>query len=72
MQNSIPNLKQSFIISDKQGYLSEKLITLSSSNQHKVQYILLNFAHVFYLTMSRKEYSRFLLFCLYPELLIKI
>ena len=34
MQNSLFNLRQSSIISEKRGYLSEKLKTLTSSNYH--------------------------------------
>ena len=49
MQNPVPNLKQTSIISKKPGFLSEKLKTLTSSN------FCWNFAHVFYLVMSTKE-----------------
>ena len=36
MQNSITKLRESSIISEKPGYLSEKLKTLTSSNYHRV------------------------------------
>ena len=49
MQNAISKFRQSSIASEKPGYLSEKLKTLTSSNHHRVQYFLLKF------------YTRFLL-----------
>ena len=36
IQNSIPKFRQSSIISEKPGYLFEKLKTLTSSNYQKV------------------------------------
>ena len=36
MQNPIPILKQSSVISEKPGYLPEKLKTLRSSNYYRV------------------------------------
>ena len=36
MQNLIPKLRQTSIISKKPGFLSEKLKTLTSSNYHRV------------------------------------
>ena len=36
MQNSLSKLRQSSIISEKAGYLSEKLKTLTSLNYHRV------------------------------------
>ena len=39
MENLIPKFRQSSIISEKQGYFSEKLKTLMSSNYHE-HYIL--------------------------------
>ena len=45
MQNLIPKLRQTSIISKKPGFLSEKSQTLTSSNY---------FARVFYLVMSTK------------------
>ena len=35
-QNPIPKLKQSSIISEKPGHLSEKLKTLTSSDYHRL------------------------------------
>ena len=59
MQNPIPKFKQSSIISEKPGYSSEQLKTLTNSNYHRVQYFLLKFAHVSYLTMSANGISGF-------------
>ena len=36
MQNSTPNFTQGSIISEKPGYLSEKLKTLTRSNYNRV------------------------------------
>ena len=36
MQNPIPKFRQNSIISEKAGYLSEKLKTWTSSNCHRV------------------------------------
>ena len=36
MQNPLPKFRQSSITSEKQGYLSEKLQTLTSSNYGRV------------------------------------
>ena len=57
MQNLIPKFRQNHIISEKPGYLSEKLKTLASSNYHKVYYLLffveiLQFPTKKYLQMS--------------------
>ena len=49
MQNPIPKLRQCSIISEKTGYLSEKLKTLSSSNYYKAQYFSLKFCTRFLL-----------------------
>ena len=43
MQNPIPKFRQGSIISEKPGYLSEKLKTLTSSNYDKVYYFWLKF-----------------------------
>ena len=47
MQNPIPKFRQNSIISEKSGYLSEKLKAWTCSNYHRVQYffveILLTF-----------------------------
>ena len=54
MQNAIQNFRQSSIVFEKSGILSENLKTLMSSNYPTVQYFLLNFAHVLYLPLSKK------------------
>ena len=43
MQNPMPKLRQTSIISKKPVFLSEKLKTLTSSNYHRDKYILLKF-----------------------------
>ena len=53
MQNPVPKLRQSSIISDKLGYLSENLKTLTSSN-YNMHNLQLQFAHVSCLTISTK------------------
>ena len=59
MQNAIQKFRQSSIVFEKPGILSENLKTLTSSKYHTVQYFLLNFAHVFYLPLSTKGYVGF-------------
>ena len=49
IQNSIPTFRQSSIISEKPGYLSEKMKTLTSSNYYKVYHFLLKFCTRFLL-----------------------
>ena len=49
MQNPIPKFRQSSIISEKSGYLSEKFKTLTSSNYHKIYYFLMKFCTGFLL-----------------------
>ena len=74
MQNPIPKLRQTSIISKKPGFLSEKLKTLTSSiefNTLEFNIFCWNFTHVFYLVMSIKGYVGFLKFCLDLELLMK-
>ena len=71
MQNTIQKFRQSSIVFEKPGFLSEKLKTLTSSNYHRVQYIFRNFVHVSYLSMSTKGCSRFFFFCLDLQLLQK-
>ena len=41
MRNPIPNLRQSTIISEQLGYLSEKLKTMAGFNYHRAQFFLL-------------------------------
>ena len=59
MQNTIRKFRQSSIIFEKPGILSENLKNLTSSNYPTVQYFMLNFAHIFYLPMSTKEWVGF-------------
>ena len=70
MQNPIPKLRKTSIISKKPGFLSEKFKTLTSSNYHGVKYFLLKFSTR--LPMSTKRCVEFLLLCLDLELLIKV
>ena len=55
MQNPILKFRQSSCISEKPGYLSEKLKTLMSSNYHRVQYFLLKLRTRFLLTNVYKR-----------------
>ena len=59
MQTTIQKFRQSSIVFKKAGILSENLKTLTSSNYLTVQYFCWNFAHVFYLPMSTKEWVGF-------------
>ena len=59
MQNLLPKIKENPIISEKPGYLSEKLKTLTSSNYHRFNNFYCNFAHISNLIMSTKECLRF-------------
>ena len=43
VQNPISKFRQSFITSEKPGYLSKKLKTLTSCNYHQVYYFMLKF-----------------------------
>ena len=61
MQNPIPKLKQSSIISEKPGYLSEKLKIWRAPTTIGFNVFCWNFAHVSYLRMSTKWYSDFFL-----------
>ena len=55
MQNPIQKFRQSSIVFEKPGILSQNLKTLTSSNYHTVQDIFCwNFADVSYLPMSTK------------------
>ena len=72
MQNPTQKFRQSSIVFEKPGILSENLKTLTSSNYPTVNIFCWNFAHVSYLPMSTKEWERFLLFCLDLELFAKI
>ena len=60
MQNTIQKFRQSSIVFEKPGTLSENLKTLTSSLQFNI--FCWNFAHVFYLPMSTKTFAGFFLF----------
>ena len=47
MQNGIQKFRQSSIVFEKPGILSENLKTLSSSNYHTVQYFFPETSHTF-------------------------
>ena len=72
MQNAIQKFRQSSFVFEKPGILSENLKTLTSSNYPTVQYFCWNFAHVFYLPLSKKGCVGFFLFYLDLELFAKI
>ena len=65
MQNPKQNFRQSSIIFEKPGSLSEKLKTLTSSNYRRVSYFLLEFGNM-------EGCSRLFLFRLDLELLKKL
>ena len=54
MQNAIQKFRQSSIVFEKPGILSENSKTLTSSNYPTVQYFLLKLAHVFYLPLPER------------------
>ena len=70
MQNSIQKFRQSSIVFQKPGILSENLKILTTLNYLTVHYW--NSAHISYLPMSTKGCAGFFLFCLYLELFAKI
>ena len=72
MQNAIQKFRQNSIVFEKPGILSENFKNLTSPNYPTVQYFLLNFAHVFYLRLSKKGRVEFFLFYLDHELFAKI
>ena len=72
MQNTIQKFRQSSIVFEKSGILSENLKTLTSSNYPTVQYFLLKLRTRFYLPMSTKGCVRLFLFHLDLELFAKI
>ena len=61
MQNPIPKLWQAFIISKEPVFLSEKLKTWASATIEFNNFCW-NFAHVFYLAMSTKNFGGFFYF----------
>ena len=63
---------QSSIVFENPGILSEKLKTLTSSNNQRVEYFLLKFFTRFLLTKAYKRVLGIFLFCLDLELFTKI
>ena len=55
MQNTIQKFRQSYIVFEKPGILSENLKTLRSSNYPTVQYFLLKLRTRFLLTIVYKR-----------------
>ena len=72
MQNPIQKFRQSSLVFEKPGILSEKLKTLTSSKYDRAQYILLKLRTDFLLTNVYKRVFGFFLFCLDLELFEKI
>ena len=73
MQNPIQNFRQSFIVFEKPGILSEHLKTLTSSNYPTAQHFLLKFRTRLLLTnVYKRVRGIFFLFCLNLELFAKI
>ena len=67
----VTKFRQSSILTKKSSYLSEQLKTLTTSNYHRVQYLLLKFCiTLFLLNDVYKSVSWIFLFCLDLELLI--
>ena len=62
MQNTLQKFRQSSIVFEKPGILSENLKTLASSNYPTVQYFLLNFRTHFLLTNVFKRVCGIFLF----------
>ena len=62
MQTAMQKFRQSSIVFEKPGLLSENLKTLMSCNYPTVQYFCWNFAHVLYLPLSKKGSQRFFYF----------
>ena len=60
MQSAIQKFRQSFIVYEKPGILSENLKTLTSSNYPTVQYFLLKLRTRFLLTKSTRVCGIFL------------
>ena len=72
MQNTIQKFRQSSIVFEKPGILSENLKTLTSSNYPTVQYFLLKLRPRFLLTNVYQRLRRIFLFHLDLELFAKI
>ena len=71
MQNPIQKFRQSAIVFEKLGILSEKLKTLTNSNYHRVDYFLLKFC-TFPTYQCLQKGVRDFYYCLDLELLAKI
>ena len=72
MQNAIQKFRQSSIVFEKPGILSENLKTLTSSNYPTVQYFLQKLRTGLLLTNVYKRMCGIFLFCLDLELFAKI
>ena len=73
MQNPIQKFRQSSIVFEKPGILSENLKTLTSSNYPTVQYFFLKLGTRFLLTnVYKRVCGTFFYFCLDLELFAKI
>ena len=72
MQNLMPSLRQTSIISKKLGFLSEKNKNFDELKlAQSLIFFCWNFAHIFCLVMSTKGCAGFL-FCVDLELLMKV
>ena len=71
MKNPIAKFRESSIIPEEPGSLSEKLKTLMSPNYQRVYYILLKFCTRVRFHNVYKSMLGIILFCLDLELLIK-
>ena len=72
MRNPIEKFRQNSIVFEKEGSLSEKVKSLTSSNYHRFQYFLLKLRTRFLLTNVYKRVFGIFLFCLDLELIAKI
>ena len=72
MQNPTQKFRQSSIVFEKPGVLSENLTTLMSSNYPTLKYFLLKLCTRFLLTNVYKRVFGIFLFCLDLELFAKI
>ena len=71
MQNTIQTFRQSFIVFEKPGILSENWKLWRAPAILQFNFFCWNFAHVFYLQMSTKECVGFFSFHLDLELFAK-
>ena len=71
MQNPIRKFRQNSIVFEKPGILSEKLKTLTSTNYHRLIYLLKFFIRSLHNNINRGIFVIFL-FCLELELFSKI